>query len=554
MNGPRSAYDFIVVGAGSAGCVVAARLSEAGRYRVLLLEAGRLDNHPWIHIPAGYALTFTDPRINWRSESEPEPELNNRTMIQPRGKVLGGTSSINGMIYMRGSPADFDDWQQLNGCDGWDYRSVLPYFRKAEDNERGADEFHGVGGPLHVSDQPYRWELARRLLDACVQAGIPHNPDFNGRRQDGAGYFQTTIKAGRRWSTAVAYLRPALNRKNLTVITNAHATRVIIENGKATGVEYRTSAGQAAARADREVIVSSGAHGSPQLLMQSGIGPGHHLQDVGIPVVRDLPGMGSNLQEHFSCSLSWRINRQLSMNRLHGSVPHQIVAALKYALYRGGPLTGNGFYVGAFVRTDSRLDRPNIQYHMCGWSVMHYSLTEIVPHPFPAFTINPVLLRPDSRGTVRLKSCDPSVGPEIRFNLMRSDSDLRALVAGMRLARKIGAQPALKDIIAEEIRPGAAVTTEEQYIDHIRSRGGVSLHAAGSCAMGHGPDAVVDPRLRLHGVAGLRVVDASIMPRIVGGNTNAATIMIAEKASDMIFADAAATKLPRMNEIPTGSP
>lgn len=537
-------YDFIVIGAGSAGCVLAARLSESGRYRVLLLEAGGKDSNPWIHIPAGYAKTYLDPRVNWLSQSEPEPNLKNRVMFQPRGRVLGGTSSINGMVYIRGNRADYDEWQQ-HGCEGWDFDSVLPYFRKAEDNERGMNEFHGAGGLLHVANPP-RWELGELLLQACVQAGIRHNHDFNGAEQEGAGYYQSTTKAGRRWSTAVGYLRPARSRNNLNILTKAHARRILIDEGKAVGVEFQTRGGVSTAYVSGEIIVSGGAFGSPQLLLLSGVGPGQHLQDIGVPVVHNLPGVGSNLQEHFATYCSWRINRrQLSLNHLRNSVPHQLVAGLQYMLYRGGPLAGTGFHAGAFVRSDARLDRPDLQMIMCAYSTASRSPKKIIAHPFPTFSISPIHLRPDGRGTVRLKSRDPMASPEIRFNLLSSEHDIQASIAGIEVARKIARQDALKHLIVEEVLPGPAVRTNEQLVDDVRNRGTANLHPAGTCAMGRGPNAVVDPRLRVHGIVGLRVVDASIMPSIVGGNTNAPTIMVAEKASDMILADVNATAAQR---------
>ena len=321
-------YDFIVTGAGSAGCVLAARLTESGRYRVLLLEAGGEDRSFWIHVPIGYAKTFVDPRVNWMFESEPEEQLNNRTMYQPRGKVLGGTSSINGMIYMRGTAADYDQWRQM-GNEGWDYASVLPYFRKAEDNERGASEFHGSGGPLRVSNQPYKWEIAEALVEACKQAGIPYNEEFTGATQEGCGYYQTTTKDKRRWSTAAAYLTEAKKRSNLVIKTRAHATKVLIENGRAVGVEFQTPKGRETARAAREVIVSGGAYGSPHLLQLSGLGPAEHLQDMGISIVKDIPGVGSNLQDHFNTFCTYRISKNLSLNALHYSLTHRLISGAR---------------------------------------------------------------------------------------------------------------------------------------------------------------------------------------------------------------------------------
>jgi choline dehydrogenase len=530
-------YDFIVTGAGSAGCVLAARLSESGKYRVLLLEAGGRDTSPWIHVPIGYAKTFVDPKVNWMFESEPEKELNNRTMYQPRGKVLGGTSSINGMIYMRGNAADYDQWRQL-GNEGWDYDSVLPYFRRAEDNERGADQFHGAGGPLRVSNQPYKWEIAEAMLAACKQAGIPENPDFNGAQQEGCGYYQTTTKDKRRWSTAAAYLRAARKRPNMVIRTRAHATRVLVENNRAVGVEFATPGGRQTARATREVIVSGGAYGSPQLLQLSGLGPAQHLQDMGIDVVRDMPGVGSNLQDHFNTFCTYRISRNISLNALHYSLAHRLISGAQYVFLRAGPMSGNGLYVGALVRSDKRLERPDLQFNISAWSTVERTRDGVISHPFPGISISPVHLSPEGRGTVRLKSPDPLGPPEIRFNFLKSENDMRVMIEGVRIARNIASQPAVKDLIVEEMSPGIAVQSDQDLAADTRARGVSNLHPVGSCGMGSGPMAVVDARLRVHGVEGLRVVDASIMPVIVAGNTNAPTIMIAEKASDMIQEDA----------------
>src|SRR3954471_9240116 len=392
-------FDFIVTGAGSAGCVLAARLSESGRYRVLLLEAGGKDSNFWIHVPIGYAKTFVDPRVNWMFESEPEAELNNRTMYQPRGKVLGGTSSINGMIYMRGNAADYDQWRQL-GNEGWDYESVLPYFRKAEDNERGESRYHGKGGPLRVSNQPYDWEIARTLLEACKQSGIPENPDFNGENQEGCGYYQTTTKDKRRWSTARAYLGLAKGRSNLVIQTRAHATRVLFKKGRAAGVEFQTPGGLKQAWAGREGIVSGGAYGSPQLLLLSGVGPAQHLRDMDIEVVHDLPGVGSNLQDHFNTYCTFRINRDLSLNSLQHSLGKRLVAGAQYVLLRSGKMSGNGLYVGALVRSDKRLERPDLQFNISAWSTIDRTRDGIISHPHPGIGISPVHLSPEARGTV----------------------------------------------------------------------------------------------------------------------------------------------------------
>jgi len=529
-----TSFDFIVTGAGSAGCAVAGRLSEDGRHSVLLLEAGGPDSYPWIHIPLGYHKTYVNPKVNWMFDSEPEPELNGRVLYQPRGKVLGGTSSINGMVYMRGHPADYDGWRQ-HGCEGWDWDSVLPYFRKAEDQERGPDAFHGVGGPLKVSDQHWQSPLAAAMLEAALQAGIPHNPDFNGARQEGVGYYQTTIGNRRRWSSARAYLAGARGRRNLAVATHAHATRLLIEDGRCTGVEYRTPAGLRTARARREVVVSGGVYGSPQLLLLSGIGPAEHLQRFGIPVLRDLAGVGGNLHDHFNTYVAFRCARPVTVNDLALSLPRRLWAGMQYAVARTGPLTSMGLFVGALIRSSERLERPDLQINMFAWSTKERLRTGIVPHPFSAFGLSPVHLRPEGRGTVRLKSPDPLAAPEIRFNFLRTAYDFEALIHGMRVCREIARQPALAPFVVEEVAPGAHVTAEADLKADIRARGVSNLHPVGTCRMGHGSDCVVDPELRVHGVGGLRVADASIMPAIVAGNTNAPSIMIGEKAAAMLL-------------------
>ena len=532
-------YDFIITGAGSAGCVLAARLSESGRHRVLLLEAGPPDTNPWIHIPLGFAKTYVNPKVNWKFETAPQTQLNNRRIYLPRGKTLGGSSSINGMVYIRGHHGDYDEWRQ-RGCEGWDWDSVLPYFKKAENQARGPDEFHGAGGPLHVSDQPGRFELADAALEACVQAGIPVNPDFNGAEQEGCGYYQTTTHNRRRWSTAKAYLEPARQRPNLVVRTGAHATKILIENGRAVGVEFQTAQGRQTAACRGEVIASGGAYGSPQLLMLSGIGPAEHLRDVGIEVLRDMPAVGSNLHDHFSTSLYWRINKAITLNDLDNSLLRKVSAGIRYALFRSGPMAGNGVTAGVFTRSDQRLERPDIQINLFEWSTKERSRDAVIPHPFPGFTMTPVHLRPEGRGTVRLGSPDPFAWPAVLFDYLRTEYDMRAMLAAVRLCRTIAEQPGLKPYLVEEILPGIAATSDEALAEFVRATGISNQHPTSSCAMGHGPNTVVDPRLRVHGIDGLRVADASIMPVVVGGNTNAPTIMIAEKAASMILEDASA--------------
>jgi len=531
-------YDFIVTGAGSAGCAVAGRLSESGKYRVLLLEAGVKDTNPWIHVPLGYTKTFTDPRVNWMFDSEPEPQLNGRVLYQPRGKVLGGTSSINGMVYMRGTPTDYDGWRQ-KGCEGWGYDDVLPFFKKAEDQERGPDEFHGVGGPLHVSN-PVRCPLGDAMVEAAVEAGIPANADFNGARQEGVGYYQTTTTHRRRWSSARAYLGAAKGRTNLTIATEAHATRILFEGGRAVGVEYHTPEGGKTAFARGEIVVSGGVYGSPQLLQLSGLGPGDLLQEFGIPVVREMAGVGNHLHDHFNTYLVWRCSQKVTLNDLAASPMRKLVQGAQYVFTRSGQLANAGIYAGALVRSDPRLEQPDIQINMSGWSAFERLRTGIKPHPFSAFTFSPVHLRPEGRGWVKIKSADPLAPPAIQFNFLASQYDFDALIFGTRLSRKIAAQPALRPFVGEEVIPGDSCQTDDQLMAEIRERGVSNLHPVGTCRMGREVDAVVDPRLRVHGIAGLRVADASIMPQVPGGNTNAPSIMIGEKCAAMILEDARA--------------
>ena len=532
----QETFDFIVTGAGSAGCAVAARLSEDGRHRVLLLEAGKRDNYPWIHIPIGFHKLYTHDTYNWRFESEPVAGLNGRTSYQPRGKMLGGTSSLNGMVYMRGTPADYDGWRQ-RGCAGWDYASVLPYFRKSEDQERGEDEFHGVGGPLRVSDQRFRNEIIDAVIEAAVQTGIPRNDDFNGATQEGAGYYQGTIGSGRRWSAATAYLKPARNRKNLVVTPEAHATRLLIEDGRAVGIEFRTPQGLQTARCRGEIVVSGGVYGSPQLLLLSGIGPGAHLREMGIGVRRDLP-VGANLHDHFNSFVAWKAKKAVTLNDLARSPVRKLKAGIQYALGRQGPLSGTSTLAGILVRSDPRFDRPDLQFNISLYSIDRRDRDGIIPHAWPGFMVTPVHLQPEGRGRVSLKSADPLAPPKIEFKFLETAYDVEAMLFGARLCRKLAEQPSLKPYIAEEIVPGPSVTSDEDLLADLRNRGVSNLHPVGTCRMGTGSDAVVDPRLRVHGIKGLRVADASIMPQVVGGNTNAPSIMIGEKAAAMVLEDA----------------
>jgi choline dehydrogenase len=529
-------FDFIVSGAGSAGAVVAARLSESGRHRVLLLEAGPPDTNPWIHIPLGFAKTYVDERLNWKFESAPQPQFDNRRIYVPRGKTLGGTSSINGMVYMRGHPRDYDGWRQ-RGCVGWDWDSVLHFFKKAENQQRGASALHGVGGPLNVSDPIAKSPLADAMIAAAESLGIPRTDDFNGPQQEGVGYYQTTTSRSRRWSTAKAYLAPARSRANLVVRTRCQATRVLIENGRAVGIEYHSEGGRRVAKASVEVIVSGGAYGSPHLLQLSGLGPAAHLREMGIEVVRDMPAVGANLHDHFSTYLMWRCSQPITMNDLENSWPRKIMAAIRYGVMRDGPMAVNGIQSGVFTRSDPRLERPDIQINLLEWSTLERSKNKVTPHPFPGFTLGPVHLAPDGRGTVRLASPDPLAAPEITFGFLGSDYDMRAMVAAIKLARAIAGRPTMRPFAVEEVVPGSKIATEEEIEGFVRRTGVTNHHPSSSCAMGTGSNSVVDPRLRVHGVGGLRVADASIMPSVVAGNTNAPSIMIGEKAAAMILED-----------------
>jgi len=532
-------FDYVIVGAGSAGCVLANRLTASGRHRVLLLEAGGPDRNIWIHIPLGYGKLFNNAKVNWLYTSEPEPELNNRRVIQPRGKVLGGSSSINGLLYIRGQHEDFDHWRQLGNA-GWSFKDVLPYFRRAEDQERGADELHGVGGHLKVSNVCEPHPLCEAFIAAVQQSGFPRNDDFNGPSQEGAGYFQLTARNGRRWSTAVGYLKEARRRSNLTVVPNALATRVLFSGKRAVGVEYRSNDGQTThtAYADGEVILSGGAFNSPQLLQLSGLGPAKLLRDLGIEVIADVPGIGADLQDHLQIRMQYRCTEPITANEVINDWRYRYAAGLRYLMTRKGLLTIGAGYAGAFLRTRSELATPDVQIHFLIFSADSAGATL---HDFPGFMASVCQLRPESRGFVHIKSSDPGVPPAIQPRYLSSRADSDCVVDGMKLLRRIMDRPVMRRYIAEERAPGEQCTSDADLLAFARETGTTVYHPTSTCRMGPDPGAVVDERLRVRGVARLRVVDASIMPTVVSGNTNAATVMIGEKGADMILEDATAS-------------
>ncbi len=527
------AFDYVIVGAGSAGCLLANRLSADPDQRVALLEAGGKDSYFWIHIPIGYLYTQNNPLTDWCFKTEPEAGLNGRALAYPRGRVLGGCSSINGMIYMRGQARDYDLWRQL-GNTGWGWDDVLPLFTRAEDFYRGADALHGAGGEWRVEDLRLSWEILDAFRDAAAEVGIPAVDDFNRGDNEGCGYFHVNQKRGVRWSTAKAFLRPALKRPNLRVVTHAQAVRVRLEGRRATGVELRDRAGPAYVAARREVILAGGAIGSPQLLQLSGIGPGALLQDVGVAPVHVLKGVGDNLQDHLQIRMAFKVSGTRTMNERANSLAGRLAMGLEYALFRRGPLTMAPSQLGAFAKSDPALATPDLEYHVQPLSLDKFGEPL---HPFPAFTASVCNLRPESRGSVRIRSADPLAAPAIKPNYLSTARDRKVAAEAIRLTRRICAAPALSRFTLQEFKPGPEITGDEELAKAAGDIGTTIFHPVGTAKMGRDDAAVVDERLRVHGIAGLRVADASIMPTITSGNTNAPTMMIAEKAADMIRED-----------------
>lgn len=532
-------FDYIIIGAGSAGCVLASRLSEDPATRVLLLEAGPPDRSLWIHLPIGYGKTMWSDTYNWRFHTDPDPNMNGRRIYWPRGKTLGGSSSINGLIYIRGQREDYDHWAAL-GNTGWGYSDVLPYFIKSEGNQRGTIPYHGGNGPLKVSDIGARHELIEAFIEGAQQIGpssVRRTDDFNGAQQEGAGYYQLTTFKGWRCSTAKAYLDPARRRPNLCIETGALATGLLFDGHRVVGAHYRQDGVMKTAHCNAEVLLSAGSIQTPQLLQLSGIGPRALLAHHGIPVVVDAPGVGENLQDHLQIRLGFECTRPITTNDQLNSWFGQMKLGLQWLLHRSGPLAVGINQGGCFMRAlPLEAQTPDIQFHVATLSA---DMAGGKVHPYSGFTMSVCQLRPESRGHIRIRSLDPLEPPEIQPNYLATELDRRTAVAGVKAARAIAASDAMRPYVLREVKPGPAATTDAELLEFCRNNGATIFHPTGTCRMGIDPSAVVDARLRVNGVAGLRVIDCSVMPTLVSGNTNAPVVMMAEKAADMIREDAA---------------
>ena len=539
-------YDYIIVGAGSAGCVLANRLTADGRYSVLLLEAGPPDAYPWIHVPIGYAKTMFDARYNWCFYTEPDPGMNGRKIYWPRGKTLGGSSSINGLIYVRGQREDYDRWAAAGNA-GWSYDDVLPYFKRLEHSVGGDPAYHGRDGPLWCSPIGRRHELIDAVIAGAGELGIARNDDFNGAAQEGAGYYHLSTRRGWRCSTAVAYLKPARRRENLRIETGTQATRIAFNGRRAGGVSYRRRGDEHTARARREVLLCAGAVQTPQLLQLSGVGPEALLRSFGIPVVHELPGVGENLQDHLQARVIYECTRPITTNDDLASFWRTIGMGIDYLFTRDGPMAVGINQGGIFARACPDATTPDVQFHI---ATLSSDMAGSPTHAFSGFTMSVCQLRPQSRGWVRIRSADPLTAPAMQANYLSTQADRETLIAGIRLARRLAATGALSPYVKCEYRPGPDVESDADLLEFARNTGGTIFHPSGTCKMGEARDrhAVVDPELRVHGVEGVRVVDCSIMPTLTSGNTNVPVIMIAEKAADLILRDANASG-PSVKEI-----
>ena len=531
-------FDYIIVGAGSAGCVLANRLSADASTRVLLLEAGARDNWIWFHIPVGYLFAIGNPRSDWMYKTEAEPGLNGRSLNYPRGKVIGGSSAINAMVYMRGQAADYDHWRQL-GLPGWSWDDVRPYFKKHVDHFLGESEHHGVGGEWRVEFPRLRWDIIDAWRDAAEQYGIPKVADFNTGDNEGSCYFHVNQKRGRRWSAARGFLKPVLHRKNLRLETGCLVEGLIFDGKRAVGVRFRQDGASRSARCRGEIILAAGSIGSPQIMMLSGVGPAADLAALGIPVVLDRVGVGANLHDHLQLRMIYKVSGIRTLNEMYSSLAARAKMGFDYALFRRGPLTMAPSQLGAFTRSDPSQERPNLQYHIQPLSLDKFGDPL---HPFPAFTASVANLQPTSRGTLKLKSADPAAAPAIHPNYLATPEDRRVAAESIRITRRISAQPALKPYSPAEYLPGPQVRdNDEAALEKAAGDIGTTIfHPVGTARMGRADDAraVVDARLRVIGLQGLRVIDASVMPSITSGNTNSPTMMIAEKGAAMILEDA----------------
>jgi choline dehydrogenase len=522
-------YDYVIVGGGSAGCAMASRLTELPEVKVLLLEAGPTDRNRFIHMPVGFYKMTAGP-LTWGFKTEPLKQGGGREMIYPQGRVLGGSSSINAMVFTRGNAYDYDTWAKEEGCTGWAYADILPYFRRSEDNERYSNDFHGVGGPLGVSDQVSPHYLTKAFVRAAQEAGIPYNPDFNGARQEGCGLYQVTQRGSRRCSTAVGYLRPAMGRPNLEVRTDCRVARIVVEHGRAVGVELKQGGQSTVVRAEREVIVASGAIGSPRLLLLSGIGPADELKQVGVAPVHDLPGVGRNLQDHVDIYQIAELNGPHSYDK-HTRWHKQLTAGVQWKLFGSGPVTSNLAEGGLFWWADKDEPAPDIQMHFLPGAGLEAGVPPLDGY---GCTLNSCHLRPKSRGTVTLRSADPADPPRVDPNFWAEPYDLEMSLRGFELTREVMSQPALRKYVRGEHLPGEQAKTRDEIVAYAKRFAKTDYHPVGTCKMGVDEMAVVDPQLRVRGLDGLRVCDSSIMPRLISSNTNAASIMIGEKASDLV--------------------